>query len=192
MHNQLPKVSSVEGTQNIPTAGSTAPVDTSWMEVLMEGECIDGKAPSGDWEIAIIDAVSPTGTELSVTWSTGVQEWLSIETSAHRIARFGSKSGVDPYGGAEPPSSSETTGAAAGASDNGATGAGTGSGASLSTEEVLWRENLRAGDLIDARDKSGFWYQVRLFFFMNFGLISDPGVYYGNHGCRKYSILIYQ
>jgi hypothetical protein len=125
----------------------------SWADALVAGDCVDGKAPSGDWEIAIIDEMSPTGTEISVTWSTGINEWVSLDSG--RFAKFGTKSGVGddndaPVPITPPPSVAVTGGAAAGTQNTPV----------MTAEGKAWREGLKAGDLIDARDKSGFWYQV--------------------------------
>lgn len=62
-HSQYPKK---ENTSPQPVQE-----DLSWINLLSAGDCIDGKRPDGDWEIVIIDEMSPVGTEINVTWSTG-------------------------------------------------------------------------------------------------------------------------
>lgn len=157
-------------------------IDNSWMEALVSGDCIDGKAPSGDWEIAIIDEISPTGTEISVTWSTGVHEWVSLDSG--RVAQFNTKSGVDLSEIDTPdplptPHSNTSVGATGTAISEGVQNA-----LLITAESRIWRGGLKAGDLIDARDKSGFWYQVAyiryLYLFPLKTNMLHPGLCYGN------------
>jgi hypothetical protein len=41
----------------------------------------------GEWEIVIVENISPTHTEVEIIWGSGAKEWLSLEDST-RIANF--------------------------------------------------------------------------------------------------------
>jgi hypothetical protein len=45
--------------------------DQSWTSSLAVGDCLDGQSPTGDWEIIVVDDLSPVGTEIYTTWSSG-------------------------------------------------------------------------------------------------------------------------
>jgi hypothetical protein len=45
--------------------------DQSWTSSLVIGDCLDGQSPTGDWEIIVIDEMSPVGTEIYISWSSG-------------------------------------------------------------------------------------------------------------------------
>jgi hypothetical protein len=142
----------------------------------------------------VIDEMSPVGTEISVTWSSGpvspfllqllslllllvigLTEWLRLEDNP-RIAKFGTKTGVysDPQPEAEsaPPLSTISE-------SNPITG--------LSLEDDYnWRIGLSVGAFVDAKDKNGNWYQVSRAYQSVLGnLISfgDVGLYLGTCSC---------
>lgn len=55
----------------------------------------------------------------------------------------------------------------------------------ISIDDIAWKFQLTVGDLVDAKDPSGIWYQVRCinsttrtYFHLNFNVFT--GVYYGN------------
>ena len=131
--------------------------DLSWLDDLNVGDCVDGQPPNGDWEISIIDAISPTRTEVSITWSTGMQEWLSLEERPLRIAKFGVMTDAMSTNGGAVPTAPPGIGMSAYAQTSPAPPAAP----LLSEADMAWRLGLRAGDLLDAKDKSGVWYQVR-------------------------------
>jgi hypothetical protein len=118
------KAPSAVNSTSSNNAPPKADVDMLWTDSLVAGDCVDGKAPSGDWETAIIGEISPSGTEISVTWSTGINEWVSLDSG--RFAKFGTKCGVSDDNDATVsmalfPSVEVTAGATKGAQSSSAT-----------------------------------------------------------------------
>jgi hypothetical protein len=67
-----PSVTHCEILQLPPSTNKVgSSLDQSWTTSLCVTDCIDGKSPTGDWEIIVIDEMSPVGTEINVTWSSG-------------------------------------------------------------------------------------------------------------------------
>ena len=85
------------------------------------------------------------------------REWLSFEKHRHRIATFGTMSSISSSTSATEPTSS------VGGGDGLGLGLDNGSGDAVldvTDADNVWKAALGAGDLIDARDGTGMWYQV--------------------------------
>lgn len=83
-------------------------------------------------------------------FSVGVSEWIRLDGNPN-IAKFGSKTGI--YGEDSPKVDSTSAPVPEATTTDDITG--------LNVEEdYRWRTNLGVGDIIDAKDKTGTWYQV--------------------------------
>eukprot|EP01041_Mallomonas_annulata_P001787 gene1787-3470_t len=67
--------------------------DDSWKQVIGTDSCFDGYSPAGLWEMVCVEEISPTRTEVRVSWSTGEQEWLSLSND-DRVAPFDTRSNL--------------------------------------------------------------------------------------------------
>jgi len=113
----------------------------NWREGLVMGDCVDGLSPSGKWELVVIDGVSKDGREVHITWSSGECESLSVD-NINRIAKYGTRTGVGLRKELAQTISSTFTPQVENASITSCIG------------------SVKQGDLIDAKDRSGIWYQA--------------------------------
>lgn len=114
------------------------------------GSCLDCYNDYARWELAIIERFSDYRTEFEITWPNGQRQWFSVERDAHRMAPFGTRTGINDQ---QTQSSSEV-----------------GENRSFTPLEVPvdepeeedsdWRKDLKVGDLVDAQDKNFIFYQA--------------------------------
>jgi len=90
--------------------------------------------------------------------TTDTKEWLSTDRDRHRMANFGTKAM-----GADAP---DSTANSASTGNTSATLAQQGGDrAVLDVTDEAWKSEIEVGSLLDARDVSQVWYQVRYNFF---------------------------
>jgi hypothetical protein len=80
------------------------------------------------------------------------RDWLSFERDRHRMANFGTRSVSGGTAVAPDPTPTSL--------DQESHGHGNGSTV-VDVTDTAWKEGLQAGDLVDAQDSTGVWYQVR-------------------------------
>ncbi len=119
--------------------------DPSFLDSLEIGSCIDCFRGTNRWEIAIIEKFSDVRTECEVAFADEERQWISLSDYG-RFAPFGTKTGLTN------PSTASTINSASTITAEVPT--------ILSPPEIPLTTVPSIGDLVDARNNQGIWYQV--------------------------------
>eukprot|EP01033_Poteriospumella_lacustris_P007468 gene7468-5365_t len=123
-------------------SSSVRPHDPQFIESLDLGSCVDCLRKNNIWEMAVIEKFSDTRTECEICFNDDERIWISLSDYA-KYAPFGTKTGlVDSAPVRDNESSSSSNGAAA-----------------AQPPALPLTACPTIGDLVDARNANGVWYQ---------------------------------
>eukprot|EP01035_Chromulina_nebulosa_P018175 gene18175-23833_t len=132
-------------------------LDENFKNSIEVGNCLDCLNENNEWEIALVEELSPTHTEIHIFWMTSEKrEWISFESGAHRIAPFSTK----VKGLAVEDSTSGTTFISNENIDPKTAAISENQHNDFNLIEDSWKFHVDIGDLIDVKDPFGVWYQA--------------------------------